>query len=152
MKKYLSVFFVLTLALGIAVGSSSIAIGKETKSTDADHRANKIIGMNVKDQQGKKFGEIRDLLMDPQQPGRVLFVVIDPGRSMEFGGDRLMAIPFNALVRNAWDDFFVVNMTRDRLRKAPSFDEDHWPNLADRSWNDMVYRYYGLAYYWTEKR
>ena len=149
-NKYLAVFSVLTLALGITVGSSSIAVGKETKSTAAEYRVKNIIGMNVKDQHGKKFGEIRDLLVDPQEPGRVLFAVVDPGRSLEFGHDRLMAIPFSALARTVGEHFYVLNMTRDRLRRAPSFDEDHWPDLTDRSWNDVVYRFYGVAPYWNE--
>ncbi len=149
MKSLLMILAVPILAFGLLTGNSYAHMGGGTKSTAAEFRASKIIGLKVEDQQGKKVGEIKDLITDPQEPGRIIFAVLDPARSLEFGHDRLMAIPFNALLRSGMEHVYVLNMTRDKLAKAPSFDEDHWPNPADRSWSAEVYRYYGLTPYWT---
>ena len=83
--------------------------------------------------------------------GTYIFAVIKPGRSLEFSGDRLIAIPFSALSRRN-SEHYVLHMSRDMIRRAPSFDEDHWPNLADRSWSGEVYRYFGQTPYWTESK
>ncbi len=151
MKRYLTAFVVSIFVIGLAAGSSSVVMAKE-KNIVREFRTTQIIGKDVRDLGGKKVGEIKDLLLDPSDPGRVMFAVVDPGRSLEFGHDRFIAIPMTALSRYGGKEYFVVNMTRDRLRRAPSFDEDHWPNLIDRSWNEMVYRYYGQTPYWTEPK
>jgi hypothetical protein len=83
-------------------------------------------------------------------PGRVCFAVLEPAGSLGFGHDRLIAVPFTALSRNDWEHFYVVNMTREKLSMAPSFDEHHWPSLTDRSWSDQVYSYYGQTPYRME--
>ena len=150
MNRLLTGFTIPILALGLAAGGLSTAWGKEMKSTAAEFRASKIIGMEVKDQQGEKLGKIKDLLVDSQESRMIMFAVLDPSRSLEFGHDRLIAIPFSALSRSDRGHVYILAVTRDKLTKAPSFDEDHWPNVADRSWSAGVYRYYGLTPYWTE--
>lgn len=151
MRKYITAIGVFIFAIGLVAGSSSVVMSRERNSA-AEFRATKIIGMDVKDLDGKKVGEIRDLLLNPAERGRVIFAVVDPKRSLDFGHERLISIPITALSRQDGKDFYVVNMTRDKLRKAPSFDEDHWPNPNDRTWNEMVYKYYGQAPYWTEAK
>jgi sporulation protein YlmC with PRC-barrel domain len=150
MNKYLTVFVVSIFIVALGVSHSSVVMSNE-KNTAVEFRASKIIGMDVKDQRGKKIGEIKDVLLDPAA-GRVLFAVIDPKRSLEFGNDRFICVPMSALLRYGGKDFYVVNMTRDELKRAPSFNEDHWPNPSDRTWNEMVYKYYGQTPYWTETK
>ena len=41
-------------------------------------------------------------------------------------------------------------MDRSRLEKAPGFDKDHWPNVADTTFGSTVYSYYGLKPYWQD--
>jgi sporulation protein YlmC with PRC-barrel domain len=149
MNRYFTVFVISIFIVALGVTYSSVVMSSD-KNKAAEFRANKIIGMDVKDAQGEKIGEIKDLLLDPG--ARVTYAVIDPKRSLEFGHDRFISIPMCALLRHGGNDFYVVNMSRDELRRAPSFDEDHWPNPTDRAWNEMVYKYYGQAPYWTETR
>ena len=152
MNKWLAVFTLSVLAFGLSVSGPSFAWGKDMKSTASEFRASRIIGMQVKDQKGEKLGKIKELLVDPQESSRIAFAVLDPAGSLEFGHDRFVAIPMTALSRSDKEHTYVLNITRDKLAKAPSFDEDHWPNLADRSWSEAVYRYYGQTPYWTEGR
>ncbi|MFD2274542.1 hypothetical protein ACFS07_35135 [Undibacterium arcticum] len=29
---------------------------------------------------------------------------------------------------------FILNIDKDRLKDAPDFDKDHWPDMADQNW------------------
>jgi len=42
-------------------------------------------------------------------------------------------------------------MPKEKLKNAPGFDKDHWPNMADRSWAEQVYAYYGVKPYWEQE-
>ncbi len=131
MNKWLTIFPVSVLAFGLTIGGPYAAWSKDMKSTALEFRASRIIGMEVKDQKGEKLGKIKELLVDPQDSSRIAFAVLNPARSLEFGHDRFVAIPFTALSRSDREHIYVLNMTREKLAKAPSFDEDHWPNMAD---------------------
>jgi len=151
MEKYAAILLTVAVAFALTVGSVSSVMSNEWSSNSAEFRASKIRGASVRDENGKKFGEIRDLVIDPQAPGHILFAVVRPGRSLEFSGDRLLAIPFGALTARD-PRHYDLHMSREMIRKAPSFDEDHWPNLQDRSWSADVYRYFGQSPYWTDMR
>ncbi len=157
MNKILTSIAILVLALSFgAAGSQAFAQvyqntpyqppAYSTYNNDM-FRAKKIIGADVKDQQGKKVGEIDDLLLDPN--GRAAFAVLDPSHSMGFGHDRFVALPMNALAWNAANHDFVLNIPREKLAQAPSFDESHWPIMADRTSISGLYQYYGLTPYWV---
>jgi hypothetical protein len=38
---------------------------------------------------------------------------------------------------------FVLNVEKDRLKGAPGFDKEHWPNMADQTWAKTIHSYYG---------
>ena len=40
---------------------------------------------------------------------------------------------------------FLLNVERERLRDAPGFDKDDWPNMKDEVWASKVRSYYGTA-------
>lgn len=42
----------------------------------------------------------------------------------------------------------VLEIPKERLRNAPSFNEDSWPNLADRGYGQKVHQFYGVDPYW----
>ncbi len=149
MNKWFTLGVASVLAFGLAMGNS-YAWGKE-KSSSPEIRISKIIGSAIRDQHGAKLGKIKEMLVDPQEPGRILFAVVKPVGALQFS-DRYLAIPFAVLSRDGTESYYVLNMTREELMKAPSFDEDHWPSFADRKWDEVVYRFYGQAPYWTEMK
>ena len=40
---------------------------------------------------------------------------------------------------------FVLNMNKEQLEKAPGFDKDKWPDMADRTWQGELHTYYGTT-------
>lgn len=95
-------------------------------------RATKIIGTDVKNAKGENLGDIKDLVLNPMR-GNVVYVVVSYGGILGMG-DKLFAIPWSALRWSADKDYYVLNMDKDALKKAPGFDEDHWP-VSTSQWD-----------------
>jgi hypothetical protein len=102
-----------------------------------------LIGTKVKDAQGKGIGKIEDLMVD--ENGRVRYAVLSFGGLLGIG-EKHFALPWNAMMferdRDGHVDAVVLDVTRDRLEKAPSFARDGWPDAGDRTWRDDVTRYW----------
>ena len=100
-----------------------------------------IVGTNVYNRENKSIGEIKDLMIDLRS-GEVQYAVLSFGGFLGMG-DKLFAIPLESFSPNAKDETFVLDITKERLEKAPGFDKDHWPSTADDTFVDSVYKYYG---------
>jgi sporulation protein YlmC with PRC-barrel domain len=88
-------------------------------------RASKIIGTDVRNTKDEDLGDIKDLVVNPEN-GRVAYVVVSYGGVLGMG-DKLFAIPWSAVRWTPDKDYFVLNMDKEALKNAPGFDEDHWP-------------------------
>ena len=95
---------------------------------------------------GETLGKIRDIMIDVPN-GRVAYAVLSVGGMLGVG-DKLFAVPWNALVLDADNHCFVLDVSKDRLKDAPGFDKDHWPEMADMRFATSVYEYYGTPPYW----
>jgi sporulation protein YlmC with PRC-barrel domain len=112
-------------------------------------RADKVIGTNVKNPQGETLGEIDNLMID-LEGGRVAFAVLSSGGVLGLGG-KLVAVPWHALVLKPGERTFILNMDKEKLQNAPSFEKNSWPELTDRQWLSEVYTYYGNQPYWESR-
>ncbi len=150
MNRFFTFFAVLALALAWgAAGNRSFAASYSNNNLDLRYRADKMIGSQVIDQQGTRVGEITDLLIDSND--RVVFAVLDPAWGLGFGHRRWVAIPITAISWNGANQNYVLNVPRERLARAPSFDKYDWPDMGDRNWISSIYQFYGLTPYWSEK-
>lgn len=59
-------------------------------------------------------------------------------------GDRLFAVSCKALKHDNLNKRFMLEVDVERLKNAPGFDKDQWPNMADASWNSSVDSCYAL--------
>jgi len=107
-------------------------------------RARDLIGMNIKNPQDETVGEVKDLVVD-LPAGRVRYAVVSS--STLFGG-KLATMPPEALARSADEKHLVLSMDRDKLKGAPTFDSEQWPNMSDPDLSRRVYGYYGIAPGW----
>ena len=79
--------------------------------------------------------------------GRVAYAVMSVGGL--FGiGDKLFAIPWQALTLDTENKCFRMNISSEQLKNAPGFDKDHWPTMADQTWAQQIHDYYGAEPYW----
>jgi sporulation protein YlmC with PRC-barrel domain len=104
---------------------------------DHRHRASKIIGTDVRNPNGDKIGDIKDLIIDEE--GNTTLAIVSTGGFLGIG-DNLHAIPWSSLKMATTDQGKadkgdrILNMTKDQLKAVPGFESEHWPNFSDRSW------------------
>jgi len=103
--------------------------------------ANTLTGNDVVNTQGEGLGDIKEFMLD-MRSGRVAYAVLSFGGLMGMG-DKLFAVPFNALKLDTANKCFVLNQDKARLESAPGFNKEAWPNMADSSWANDVHAYYG---------
>lgn len=148
------VLSLLTLSLCGTAGAQSQGTSSATRSTDqstmmqqsdstkAQHlnRASKIIGANVQDPQGKKIGDIKDIVLD-RNTGQVSYAVVSFGGVLGMG-KKYVSIPWKAFQQGTARDTFVLNADSDTLAKAPSFESTRWPDMASSHWTTDVDKYW----------
>jgi sporulation protein YlmC with PRC-barrel domain len=93
-------------------------------------RASKIIGTAVKNSKGDNLGDIKELVLDPAS-GQVVYAVVSFGGVMGVG-DKLFAVPWMALRWTQEKSYYVLDMDKNTLKKAPGFDKKHWPDSAHK--------------------
>ena len=100
-------------------------------------------GDDVKNAQGESLGHVKDIMLDTEN-NRVAYYVLSFGGL--FGvGDKLFAIPPEAMKLNTKDRCFILNIDKDLLKKTEGFDKDKWPNMADPAFRRDLYRHYGIT-------
>ena len=117
-----------------------------TKTRTSVLSAKTMIGDRVMNRAGEDLGKIEELMIDLDR-GSVAYAVLSFGGFLGMG-DKLFAIPFQALKLDADRDFFVLDIDKEKLKKAPGFDKDNWPSTADRTWGSQIHSYYGYRPYW----
>ncbi|MED5619000.1 PRC-barrel domain-containing protein [Ideonella sp. BN130291] len=103
------------------------------------HRVSRIIGTDVRNRQGQKIGDIKDVVLDDR--GQIAYAVVSTGGFLGMG-DRLHAIPWAALQKDGDKAHLVLDIDKERLKKAPGFDSRHWPNMAEERWNSETRGFY----------
>lgn len=102
--------------------------------------ASSIIGDEVCNLTEEKLGTIQDIMLDVVT-GRIRYAVLSSGGFLGIG-DRLFAIPWAALSLDSENKRFKLDIEVDRLKKAPGFEKDQWPNMADAAWSSNVETYF----------
>ena len=102
--------------------------------------ADTLVGNDVYNQEDEKLGDIKEIMLD-MRSGKVGYAVLVFGGFLGMG-EKLFAVPWNALALDTKHKRFVLNVDKDRLKGAPGFDKDHWPNMADQSWAREIHSYY----------
>ena len=94
--------------------------------------ASSLSGDNVKNAQGENLGDVKDIMLDTQN-NRVVYYVLSFGGLLGMG-DKLFAIPPEAMKLNTNDNCFILNI-----------DKDQWPNMADPTFRSNLYQHYGIT-------
>ncbi len=175
--KYLLVALIAVLSL-VIWGSRSFADDEWVQGTvqgyympkawDA-YEAGWLVGHKVFSSAGGELGQIADLLID-RSDGHVAFVILSNVPGFE---DRYAAAPFQCLVRTGAETF-NLNFGNRKVSVPPTYEDalagyntsdpfanemelhartigfNRIPENIDAAWADAVYRFYGIAPYWTE--
>lgn len=108
--------------------------------------ATTLVGDKVRNAQDENLGKVEDLMID-LETGRVAYCVLSFGGFLGMG-EKLFAVPWRALALDAEDHAFVLDVPKERLKDAPGFDRDHWPDLTDTEMRSRIYGFYNVRPDW----
>ena len=134
----------ISLLIGAAV--APFLTGALVKADDKElprnlEKGSTIIGQKVANEQGQNLGEVQDIVIDPQT-GQIAYAVLSFGGFLGIG-DKYFAIPWQSLHQGKKGDNLVLNVEKERLKSAPGFDKNHWPDLNPQ-WAAQINEFYGV--------
>ncbi|WP_288378986.1 PRC-barrel domain-containing protein [uncultured Massilia sp.] len=103
--------------------------------------ADTLIGDSVVNDAEEDLGDIKDIMLD-MQTGQVAYAVLAFGGFLGIG-EKLFAVPWQALHLDTVNKRMVLNVDKERLKGAPGFDKDAWPDMSDASWASGIHSFYG---------
>lgn len=110
--------------------------------------ASTLAGDRVVNAAGEDIGKIDEIMLDTPS-GRVAYAVLSFGGFLGMG-DKLFAIPWSRLSLDEDNKCFRLDVDKETLKRAPGFDKDNWPDMADQEWGAKIYTYYRSQPYWTD--
>lgn len=102
--------------------------------------ASTLNGNDVYNNREENLGSIKEIMLDAHN-GTVCYAVLSSGGFLGIG-DKLFAIPWQALRLDTDNKRFLLDVDAERLKNAPGFDKDHWPDMADSTWAQSIHSYY----------
>ena len=108
--------------------------------------ANTLTGNRVVNHADETLGHIDEIMLDTEL-GLIAYAVMASGGFLSLG-ERFFAIPWSTLTLDPVRGCFVMNASKDYFDRAPGFDKEHWPSMADTEWHEDVHQYYGIRPYW----
>ncbi len=117
---------------------------KGTRNVRHVMSASTLIGDTVVNARGEDLGKVEEIMLHINS-GKIAYAVLSFGGFIGIG-DKLFAIPWEALTLDEDNHRFILNVGKERLERAPGFDKDHWPDMADPKWGSEIYSYYGYKH------
>lgn len=99
-----------------------------------------ITGDHVKNTKGEELGQIEDLMINTDD-GNIQYAVLSYGGVLGMG-EKLFAVPFDRLKVDTSEKCMILDADKQRLKDAPGFDKDKWPNFSDQSFKTTHDAYY----------
>ena len=119
----------MTVGSKLAKGSYIVGVNKS------------IVGSKVLNVEGENLGKIEEIIIDSRD-SRVAYAILSFGGFLGVG-DKHFAIPWQALTLDPSQGVATLMIEKDRLKNAPGFDKDKWPDMTDSTWSTEVLGHYG---------
>jgi hypothetical protein len=100
-----------------------------------------LVGDAIVNKANESLGSLAHVMIEVPG-GRIAYAVLARGGVLGIG-EKLHAIPWQALSLDAERRCFVLDIERERLDEAPGFDRARWPSMADPSWERSVRGLFG---------
>ena len=103
--------------------------------------ADTLLGDSVVNGADESLGDIKEIMLD-MNTGQVAYAVLAFGGFLGMG-EKLFAVPWQALHLDTANHRFVLNVEKERLKSAPGFNKDAWPDMSDMTWANQIHTFYG---------
>ena len=117
-----------------------------TDETGSLISASKVEGTTVYNRQGENLGHVYDVMID-KRSGQVAYAIMSFGGFLGMG-DKLFAVPWSALTLDMETKSFILNVDKERLKNAPGFEKDDWPDMGAPEFGTRVHSFYNVTPYW----
>ncbi len=125
-------------------------VTERIQSTDAPRpevmSADTLIGYKVVSPSEEHIGDIDDIMLDIPR-GRIGYAVLSVGGFLGIG-ERLYAVPWKALMLDVNNKRFVMDIDKETLKNAESFEKGNPPPITDPQWDIRIHEYYRVRPYW----
>lgn len=108
--------------------------------------AGKVNGTDVYNRAGESLGEIYDVMID-KRSGKIAYAIMSFGGFLGMG-DRYHPLPWSTLTYDTKLGGYVVDLNREQLEAAPSYDANDSPIWGDRGYENRIHDYYRATPYW----
>ena len=105
--------------------------------------ADKVEGTPVYDPNGDKIGTVDKVMID-KRSGQVPYAVMSFGGFLGIG-DSYHPLPWNVLDYDTAKGGYVVNVSRQQLEGAPTFERTSEPDWNDAAYGRRIHDYYGVT-------
>lgn len=102
--------------------------------------ASTLVGADVRNPQDESLGDLKDVMLDSAS-GKIAYGILSFGGLLGIG-NKLFAVPWSAFRVDAEREQLVLDVPRERLKDAPGFDADHWPDFGDPRFVEQIGRHY----------
>ena len=102
-------------------------------------RVSDMLKTTVENRHGDKLGTIQDLMVGVN--GCLKYAILSHGGFLGIG-DVLIPIPFDALMKGGEKGTAVLDIDKQTLEKALSFESKTWPDFTAAEWEEKIDRYF----------
>jgi hypothetical protein len=102
-------------------------------------RVSDLLEITVENRHREKLGTIQDLMVGAD--GCLKYAILSHGGFLGIG-DVLIPIPFTALITGAEKGTAVLDVDKQTLEKALSFESKTWPEFTAAEWEEKIDRYF----------
>lgn len=114
----------------------------DTDTLSGDNiRATTVKGTDVYNAEGDHIGHIDDIVLS-KRDGKAAYAIMSFGGFLGIG-EQYHPLPWQGLSYDTGLSGYVVNVSRDQLKGAPSYARDDEPNWNDPDYDKRIQSYYG---------
>lgn len=114
--------------------AASVVTDKDANPVSKANKASSLVGMEVRNTQNEKLGEIKDLAIDLPS-GKIAYAVLSVGGFLGIG-DKYVAVPPSAFHVAPDEHTIVLDADKAKVQNAPGFAKNDWPDVkADNTFS-----------------
>jgi len=113
-------------------------------------RSSQALRQEVMNTRGQHIGQIEDIVIDAAL-GDIAYGVLSFGGFLGLG-EKWFAIPWGAFEPSSGFGAMTLDVSEEALKKAPGFDKDQWPELANRRWATAAHDAFRQRPYWERRQ
>lgn len=129
--------------------ASENVILEQQRVTDDAHElisSRRVEGTAVYNKDQQKLGSVHSVMIE-KRSGRVAYALMSFGGFLGIAG-RVHPIPWEMLTYDIDLDAYVVDLTNEQIRSAPTLQLDEADRPRDRDYDEEVAGYYGRLPWW----